>query len=228
MNLYAYVGNDPINLTDPTGEQALAFGPRLFTPPSVTAQQQAETQLAIARSNAIALPPLIAAGAVGGFCATGGCGLLAMEVLAGESLGPAGLATIGGGFSAAAIRTGAVSELGDSISGSTGQIFHRLNNNSTQTPEVSRLVQNSGELFGTPPRGSDLPTVQAFNGPLPPNASGFEFSTSAIGNIDNIAGTSTRFRPGDRGVELRPNVLLPNGQTSDVAVIPCCVLKIQD
>jgi hypothetical protein len=96
VNQYAYVGNDPINSVDPNGEQALAFGSRgLITPPTVSTEHQASIQRAIATGNSKVLP-LMGLGMVGAaFCSSGGCGLVMTEALAGESLGPAGLSSLG-------------------------------------------------------------------------------------------------------------------------------------
>ena len=105
MNLYAYVGNGPVNLSDPTGRQALAFGHRI-TLPSTDPAQVSFTENAIATGNARVIPPLAAAYAVPAFCASGGCGVLALEMLAGESLGPAGLSSIGGTSALALTRSG--------------------------------------------------------------------------------------------------------------------------
>lgn len=38
-----------------------------------------------------------------------------------------------------------------------------------------RSVLASGELWGRPPKGSDIPAVKAYFGELPPDTMGFEF-----------------------------------------------------
>ena len=54
--------------------------------------------------------------------------------------------------------------------------FYRLES-STQTPETARLQQEAGEIWGTAPRSSDIPAVQAYDGPLPAGVRGVEFYT---------------------------------------------------
>lgn len=55
-------------------------------------------------------------------------------------------------------------------------LYHRLAS-TTQTPEHAALQERSGELWGRPPRGSDIPAVKAYRGPLPPGKLGIEFTT---------------------------------------------------
>lgn len=38
-----------------------------------------------------------------------------------------------------------------------------------------RKILATGELWGGPPGGSDVPAVKAYFGPLPPDGNGFEF-----------------------------------------------------
>lgn len=55
--------------------------------------------------------------------------------------------------------------------------FHRLES-PTQTKETARKQQESGQLWGKPPRyGLDVPTVKAYVGPLPNGKRGIEFWT---------------------------------------------------
>ncbi len=58
--------------------------------------------------------------------------------------------------------------------------FHRVES-PTQTPEVARLIIESGRLFGQGQRqvggGRGIPVVQAYNGPLPAGVRGIEFMT---------------------------------------------------
>lgn len=56
------------------------------------------------------------------------------------------------------------------------QVYHRLES-PTQTPETARLQEESGEIWGHPPRYSDIPAVQAYTGPLPEGRRGIEFVT---------------------------------------------------
>jgi hypothetical protein len=59
--------------------------------------------------------------------------------------------------------------------------FHRLES-PTQTPDVARLQQRSGEIWGRTPKGGLEPTVQAYRGPLPEGARGIEFFTDVVPN----------------------------------------------
>lgn len=57
------------------------------------------------------------------------------------------------------------------------RVYHRLES-PTQTPADAARQAASGELWGRPPRGSDIPAAQAYVGPLPPGARGTEFTTA--------------------------------------------------
>jgi hypothetical protein len=58
------------------------------------------------------------------------------------------------------------------------RLYHRLENERTQTVEDARLQEASGELWGHVPRYGYLdPVVQAYDGPLPQDARGIEFTT---------------------------------------------------
>jgi len=53
--------------------------------------------------------------------------------------------------------------------------FWRSANARTQNLEGMRRIVESGELWGRAPAFSNIPAVQAYPGPLPPNRQGFEF-----------------------------------------------------
>ncbi|MEM9422668.1 MAG: RHS repeat-associated core domain-containing protein, partial [Pseudomonadota bacterium] len=203
-HLYAYVGNNPINFVDPTGLLAQAvrgYG----TPtgdfgvvPQSALNHQAMMNIASTEFDAIEFV---------------GSATLVGTVIYGirdGNLNPADA------YRPARLARNLISE-------TSPNLFHRLEA-TYQTPSDARIVQETGELFGTAPRGSDVPTVQAFAGPLPAGARGIEFTTSAQGTTNFLSG-QVRWRPGDRGVELREDVTLNDGRTSDVAVIQCFVTK---
>jgi hypothetical protein len=54
--------------------------------------------------------------------------------------------------------------------------FHRLQS-PTQDDHTAQLQMQSQEMWGRARRGSDIPQVQAYTGPLPRGAKGIEFTT---------------------------------------------------
>lgn len=56
--------------------------------------------------------------------------------------------------------------------------FHRVENGTTQTAQVALRQQESGEIWGRPHRGSNIPCVKAYPGELR-NRRGVEFTTNA-------------------------------------------------
>lgn len=59
---------------------------------------------------------------------------------------------------------------------SSGRVYHRRDS-PTQTPDVARQQEQSGELWGRPSITSDIPKVKAYDGPLPDGVRGIEFTT---------------------------------------------------
>lgn len=55
-------------------------------------------------------------------------------------------------------------------------LYHRLES-PTQTVEDAIRIESSRELWGKAARGSDFPTVKAYDGPLPAGEAGIEFTT---------------------------------------------------
>ena len=55
--------------------------------------------------------------------------------------------------------------------------FHRVKS-PTQSDDVALLQQTSQEIWGKARRGSDIPQVQTYTGPLPSNENGIEFTTT--------------------------------------------------
>jgi|SRR5687768_13092108 len=56
-------------------------------------------------------------------------------------------------------------------------VYHRVES-PTQTASDALNQLKSGELWGFPARGSDIPKVKAYVGALPPDARGIEFTTA--------------------------------------------------
>lgn len=65
--------------------------------------------------------------------------------------------------------------------------YHRLES-PTQTSELAQLQVAGGEIWGRAPRGSDIPAVQAYIGPLPKGAKGIEFATPIVPDKGNPPG----------------------------------------
>jgi RHS repeat-associated protein len=68
--------------------------------------------------------------------------------------------------------------------------YHRLQS-PTQPPEVAAQQVASGEVWGRPPRGSWIPAVQAYSGPLPEGTRGIEFTTDVPPDRYGIPGQPT-------------------------------------
>jgi hypothetical protein len=56
------------------------------------------------------------------------------------------------------------------------RVYHR-HESPTQTVADAAQQVSSGEMWGFPARWSDIPKVKAYEGPLPENARGIEFTT---------------------------------------------------
>jgi hypothetical protein len=64
------------------------------------------------------------------------------------------------------------------ISGVGRRVYHRLESPTQSLLDAARQ-QASGEIWGRAPRGSDIPKVKAYPGPLPAGRRGIEFITEA-------------------------------------------------
>jgi hypothetical protein len=56
------------------------------------------------------------------------------------------------------------------------QLYHRIES-PTQTSEDAIQQESSQEIWGKPARGSEMPKVKAYCGPLPTQQRGIEFTT---------------------------------------------------
>ena len=74
--------------------------------------------------------------------------------------------------------------------------FHRLQS-PTQSNEVADLQSQSQEIWGRPRRGSDIPQVQAYTGPLKKGEKGIEFLTETAPDKDCPPGQARWTGPRD-------------------------------
>lgn len=98
-------------------------------------------------------------------------------------------------------------------------VYHRLQSPS-QSRRTAEQQRKSGEVWGRAPWGSDIPTDQAFVGPLPARETGVQFETDVEPSKINPLSLEVRWRLGDPGVMLRSE----NGE--DFAAITVTVTKI--
>jgi len=96
--------------------------------------------------------------------------------------------------------------------------YHRKENPATQTRSDALKQQASGEIWGKPARGSNIPCVKAYFGGLPPHQPGVEFTTPVAHDPRYSTPLEARwYYPYTPGVSL--NLL-------GYAVIPATVTKI--
>jgi RHS repeat-associated protein len=194
VNLYAYVSNDPVNGTDPTG--------------MVECHTNNDgTQTCTSNGSVVDNVAL-------GFRA-------AYELLAYHTglpsltpSAPTRTTTAGNGpkddsRSSTAAAAGAARN--------RPQIYHRLES-PTQTPADARRQERTGVIGGYAARGSAIPTVKAYNGPLPPGARGLEFSTTVPPAPGSVPG-QPKWYPGQPGVGVIP------GEKGPMAAIPATILR---
>jgi hypothetical protein len=102
--------------------------------------------------------------------------------------------------------------------------FHRKESD-TQTPHIAKLQQQSLEVWGKEPRGSNFLAVQAYKRRLPEGKRGIEFDTFVLPNPDGHPHNATWSgeRPGimnrndDTGEYVAINVFnFINQQTADL------------
>jgi len=191
INLYAYVGNDPMNGRDPTGMQDCV--PR-------EGGGQTCTVIAPQTTN-----PLTAAGiAIAGMAAaTWNAGVHIYESVAGKKDNQDADKAAAAAAAAAAANQPA--------------IYHRLET-PTQTPADAERQERTGLVGGYPARGSSIPTVKAYSGPLPAERRGIEFSTTVRPAPGSVPG-QPKWYPGQPGVGVIP------GEHGPMAVIPAVILR---
>jgi hypothetical protein len=93
--------------------------------------------------------------------------------------------------------------------------YHRLES-PTQTSVVAKAQVASGEIWGLPARGSNIPSVKAYRNVLPANRRGIEFVTP----VAPTPGSGTPYEA--RWYYASPGVRLNSGE---YAAIPATVTK---
>jgi hypothetical protein len=83
------------------------------------------------------------------------------------------------------------------IGGTTEPLYHRLES-PTQPSGIVVLQQQSGRIRGYPARGSLIPKVKAYSGPLAQDRRGIEFTTDVPPDLGGAPGyvTWSGIRPG--------------------------------
>ena len=69
-------------------------------------------------------------------------------------------------------------------------VYHRVES-PTQTPETAALQEKSGRIMGRPARGSNIPKVKAYAGPLSEGQRGVEFETDLPPDLGHVPGQPT-------------------------------------
>ncbi len=191
VNLYAYVGNDPVDGRDPTGTESCVI--------NGDGTQTCSSNGSMLDNVALALR-------------------VAYETMAFKTGMPSVTAAISGDgprrsedAKSTAVATAATAEA------TTPKIYHRLESR-TQKPSDAAMQERTGIVGGYAARGSDIPTVKAYSGPLPSGARGIEFSTSVQPAPGSVPG-QPKWYPGQPGVGVIP------GEKGPMAVIPVIILR---
>jgi hypothetical protein len=69
-------------------------------------------------------------------------------------------------------------------------VYHRLQG-PTQPPDIVSVQQQTGRIRGYPARGSLIPKVKAYDGPLPADRRGIEFTTDLLPDDGGAPGLPT-------------------------------------
>ena len=97
------------------------------------------------------------------------------------------------------------------------RVYHRVES-PTQTPQDAARQQRTGTVAGYAARGSDIPTVKAYDGPLAPGQRGIEFTTSVTPASGGVPG-QPKWYPG------QPGVLVVEGPKGPMALIQADILR---
>lgn len=100
--------------------------------------------------------------------------------------------------------------------------FHRLETPTQTTADALKQVA-SGEIWGKPARWSDIPSVKAYRGTVPPGDRGIEFTTG----VRAEKGSGSRLEAKWYYPQTEGTMLRQNQDGDDCAAIPATVKNLQ-
>lgn len=208
LDLYAYVGGDPVNNRDPLGTEQCHDKATCADTPNDTLNRQVSDQYTLKFNLGEAT-----------FSFTGSKKELQEQVAL-------LVATFGEGAGVSAVEATpvvareaapTVNRVVSTIKATEQKLFgpfHRLGD----SPEAIKAIQETGELKGNPARNympSPFPKVKAYDGALPQGKQGFTFYTDAAPDVGHVPGQPT-------WMPTRPGVVERDGQ----AIIHCIVTGV--
>ncbi len=163
MNLYAYVGNDPLNATDPMGKEAACVTLGNCFSAADTPKEQRQAAVTLGAMGLVALAPAAASACLGGGCQ--GATIAAGELAVGDALGGASLA---GGTATLIGKTGQQAGFFESIMGALTDITNprSIPNFATKSTadDIAKNLESAGaQLTGTSKSGTRTYTDEAGN-----------------------------------------------------------------
>jgi RHS repeat-associated protein len=185
FNRYWYAHNSPYRFYDPDGRESREFNwenRMLGIKPPPRAEGDWLGPAIGGALMVLSAPAIVYGGAELGLVAlanpstSNAVGIAAADLFMGDAVGGASLAT--------------ATVVGAKAAGKASEVygpFHRLGDSA----EAVQSIRATGELRGNPPKNffqSDIPKVQAYQGPLPAGKNGFEFTTPAAPDRGHVPG----------------------------------------